>query len=197
MIKQWKYLLLVTFVLEIMLLFETYILTIIFKNYNFNTYPFICLVGTILVILLYPEKIIDKIHIKKNRIIISIFVYVTVLFFLCYALLYRTDILLIDLNKIYKDIFIILLIAIFEELICKKVVYTFLSKKMNSFFAIILSILFFVINHQFFWENWSWISYLFFGLISFICYFLYPSIVLTISFHFLWNLSLLLLQKDF
>ncbi|MBO4640359.1 MAG: CPBP family intramembrane metalloprotease [Treponema sp.] len=195
MIKQWKNLLLVTFILEIVLLIETYIVSIFFKNYNFNIYPFICLFGTILVILFYPEKIIDKIHTKKIRFFLSIFVYVAVLFFLCSILLYGKNILIIDFQKKYEDILIILLIAFFEELICKKVVYKFLSKKMYSIFAIILSIIFFVINHQFFWKNWRWASYLFFGIISFTCYFLYPSIVLSITFHFLWNLSLLLLQN--
>ena len=195
LIKQWKNLLLVTLILEIVLLVETYIAPVFIKNYNFNTYPFICLFGTILVILLYPEKIIDKFNTKKSKIIISVCVYVIVLLFLCYALSYKKNIILFDLKKYYKDILILFLIAVFEELVCKKVVYQFFSKKMDPFFAIILSILFFVMNHQFFWENWKWVTYLFFGLISFTCYYLYPSIVLTIVFHFLWNLSLLLLRN--
>lgn len=195
LIKQWKHLLLGTFILEVVLLFETYIVPIFFKNNNFNTYPFICLFGTIIIIHLYPEKIISKIHTKKINTIISLFIYVTVLLFLCYALLDGKKLHIFDFKQYYKDILVLLLIAIFEELFCKKVVYKFLSNKMNSFFAITLSILFFVINHQFFWQNWRWISYLFFGLISFTCYFLYPSIVLSIIFHFLWNLSLLLLQN--
>lgn len=194
LIKQWKYLLLFTLILEIVLLCDAYIIPIFLKNYIFNTYPFICLFGTIIVFLLYPEKILDKVHTKKIKIIISIFVYVSVIFFLCFALHDINNILIFDFKKRIKEISIFLLIAIFEELICKKVVYKFLAKKMYPFFAIILSILFFIMNHQFFWENWRWITYLFFGLISFTCYYLYPSIVWSIVFHFLWDLSLLLLK---
>lgn len=195
LLKQWKYLLLSITILEIVLLSETYIIPIVFKDYNFNTYPFICVLGTGLIFFLYPEKILDKIKTKKFNIFLSTLIYVATLSFLCYAFFDSENLIIFDIKKHLKTVFIFLFIAIFEELICKKVIFEFLSIKINNFFAIILSIIFFIINHQYFWDNWRWISYFVFASISFTCYFIYPSIFCSIIFHFLYNLILLLFKR--
>ena len=183
--KTWKKELITYFLFEVLLLFYLYfIVNNISVTTHIYAYPSFCLVESIFLMMLYPNKLFSFSKQKKKT-------YITVLLYIFILTLQQIAFFIVGCHEIRLIVFIFIFIRSFLVATAEErgryILFSYLTEKTNNkYISAIVSLAVFILSHKDFQKRY--LGLLFFGIPATIGFSIYPNLLLNIGFHTIWNI---------